>query len=107
MSGKIEDKLEAFLNKWTAKISFLPELKDLSERKLAGKHITYMGLISILPLTIGLMADLPRIGAIVSLGTFALVVEAERPPIGRKIDWVTRGAGWLIGAILSLIVLAL
>lgn len=101
MSGKIEEKMEAFLNKFFGSISWLPELADAGERKLAGGHFTWMASISLLALTIGHLAGGPHIGAYVSLGSFLLIVEAERPPIGRRIDWITRGAGWLLGAICS------
>ncbi len=105
MSGKIEAIVEGFLNRMLLKQTFLPELHDANERKIGGGHFTLMAFYSSFALVLGYMAGHPRYGALASLGTFLLIAEAERPPIGRRVDWYTRGAGWMIGAVCSLVTL--
>jgi len=101
MSGELENWLEKLAAKILPMIA--PELSNRSERMVAANHFCLMAFITLGFDCIALAWW--KSFAAFSLLSFAMIINAERPPIGRKVDWITRSAGWLVGAVPAVFIL--
>lgn len=104
MSGKFETWFNSWAEKYIPKIPFLKELSDRTERQIAGGHVTLMAMISLLPVAISMATGVKWL-CVLSFISFYLIWDAEKPPVGRRIDWITRSFGWVIGCAFALIAL--
>jgi|18_taG_2_1085343.scaffolds.fasta_scaffold06827_4 hypothetical protein len=99
MGGKIEDWLEKLIDD----IPGLEELKgSKGEKTVFASHLFSMAFIGTLAALLGTYC---KWALLLSLIPVVLTCIAEWGPKGRRIDWISRGAGSVIGIVLSVIVL--
>jgi|TARA_R100000093_G_scaffold44459_1_gene23068 hypothetical protein len=99
MGGYIEDWLENLIDN-------IPGLEDLKgnrgEKIVFSSHLFSMAFIGTLAALLGTYC---KWALLLSLIPVVLTCIAEWGPKGRRIDWISRGAGSVIGLVLSIIVL--
>lgn len=102
MSGFIENKIEPKLHKFfkdlAKKVPWLKELDGRGERSLAASHIYFTAATTMIWVCVAYNTGIKWFN-VVALANIAQVIIAEWPPEGRRIDFITRGLGWFIGAI--------
>lgn len=104
MSGKIEEIIEPFFNRIIPKLPGLKILSNPGEMRIAFIHIWFHLAFSLIFVCIGLSTkSFVSYGVLMSI---IMVIIAELPSEGRRIDIVTRGFGALIGAVPGLFVAA-
>lgn len=96
MGGFLEDFVESKIVKWVSNISWLPELKHKAERELFVSHAMWMAYSTLTFSCIGLLTK-NRWLAIPEILNYAQALIAEWPPKGRRVDWVSRSLGWILG----------
>lgn len=109
MSGAFEDwfenKLDILIVILATEFSWLEELKRKDERRLGGSHVTFMAWTTLIFVALAYVVGWKWIN-LLAFANYLQVVIAEWPPKGRRIDWITRSAGWALSipfAILGLI----
>lgn len=104
MGGQLENWIDRTAAKILPKIPLLGELSKKGKRQVTGSHITWMAAVT-LAFDLGACLTPWTWLAWCSLASFGLVVQAEWGAQGRRIDWISRTVGWLIGAIPALLIL--
>ena len=97
MGGAIESQLLKLVKLLTKRVPALSLLDYPEEVTVASAHIFGHAWLGLALVTVSLACHVPLL-LLGHVALYGLVVIAERGPSGRRIDWITRSAGWLLGA---------